>query len=113
MGQGHYIKIVFGQTGEPEGWDRDACTDPYREQPDSAYESNVPWYGFTIAGGQGTAGRDEFELEYFAVDLADLPKYLDERAPEAVANAKARWQAWREKHPEFGEGRLLFVADYD
>lgn len=117
MGQGHHIKIVYGTTDVPEfaedeePWD-DASI-PLGERPETWYESRQRWCGFTVAANGGMAAAPELDLRHFAVPLEGLPAHLDREAASALANARRRWDAWREKFPQFGPGRLLFVAEYD
>jgi hypothetical protein len=112
MGQGNHVRIVFGTVEVPDvEWD--SFHGDYRETPDTAYESRQPWCGFTVAADQGMADSPAMDLERFAVPLDGLITYIEQQAPEAVKAARERWDAWRAKHPEFPEGRLLFVAEYD
>lgn len=112
MGQGNYVAIVYGTLDMPD-FDADTYDGPYKIIPDSAYEARQRWVGYRVAANGGMAERGELELERFAVPLFRLAAHIEATAPKSLAEARRKWDAWREKHPEFPPGELLFVADYD
>lgn len=119
MGQGEHVRIVFGTLDVPEfdeegdPWDNPPPGLSWRDMPKRRYESRQNWCGYTVAANNGVADPPALDLERFAVPIEDLAAYVERAAPEALREARRKWAAWRARYPAFGEGRLLFVAEYD
>lgn len=114
MGQGNYVSVVYGTVETLSEAAHEAIErGNYRETPSRAYESRQPWVGYMVAANGGMADRPMLDLERFAIPLDGLREHIEKHAAEPLAIARAKWDAWREKHPEFPPGELLFVADYD
>jgi hypothetical protein len=119
MGQGRHVKLVWGTT-EPierpeETHARAEALGGWECWPRGQYESHNPWCGFVVGATNGVAWarHGEIDLDRFAIPLDELAAFLEREAPGALAQAKRRWDAFREQNPEFPPGRLLFVAEYD